>query len=200
MPSKKLIEWKNKGEHLPHFLRSADDQNNFVNFLAHIFKDDEDNNNPIQYNSLAILERYLFTVFFDYMADNGLTLQPINNSKIKFYDLETELKTFSNCEDQDVFEFYHDPKIYDAIEAYRQSLIFLPPCMTKFEHMKDIFKGIHSNHNENKKYNSSLIELNYRVGTTYIIDYVLWILAKYGYQLRKSTKRFKFDEITDNLR
>lgn len=193
MSNNKLIEWKRKGEHLPIFLRSHEDQNNFVRLLSHYYEGSAVDN-PLNTHSLAILNKYLFTVFLDYFASNGLTLQPIRHKSIEFLNLEQELNAFKDFECGLCENFtLQTSTMWFEIDHYRQKLLFLPEFMNTFDRFKYIFRDLHRNEANPKEYEHSLSEVDNRTGIIFIIDFVLWFCAKYGYKLQKSNKKLEFD-------
>lgn len=193
MSNDKLIEWKRKGEHLPKFLRDQDDQNHFIRLMSHYYQD-ADKDNPLNTHSHGILNKYLFNVFFDYFADNGITLQPIKHKTIEFLNLEQELKDYKDFESglREDFTLQTTPMWFE-IDSYRQQLLFLPEFMNTFDRFKYIFRDLHRDESNIKKYGSTLAEIDNRDGTVFIIDFVLWFCAKYGYKLQMSKKRIEFN-------
>lgn len=193
MSNDKLIEWKRKGEHLPVFLRESEAQDNFIRLISHYYSDAEESN-PLNTHSLAILKKYLFNVFFDYFASNGLTLQPIKHKSIEFLNLEQELKAFKDFECGLTEDFtLQTTAMWFEIDRYRQELLFLPEFMNTFDRFKYIFRDLHRHEDNLKKYGHSLSEVDDRVGTILIIDFVLWFCSKYGYKLQMSKKKLEFD-------
>ena len=195
MSNDQLIEWKRKGEHLPKFLRDPDDQENFIRLMAYYYQDAE-KDNPLNDHSHGILKKYLFNVFFDFFADNGLTLQPIKNKNIEFLNFEKEMQAYKEFEcglcEELILQTTTIAKMFE-IDIYRNHLLFLPDFMNNFDKFKYVFRDLHRHDDNIKKYGSTLAEVNDRVGTIFIIDFVLWFCAKYGYKLQKSKKRLEFD-------
>lgn len=193
MSNDKLIEWKRKGEHLPIFLRDPESQDNFLRLLSHYYSGSAEEN-PLNTHSLAILKKYLFNVFFDYFASNGLTLQPIKHKSIEFLNLEQELKAFKEFECGLTEDFtLQTATMWFEIDQYRQQLLFLPAFMNNFDRFKYIFRDLHRHEDNLKKYGHSLSEVDDRDATIFIIDFVLWFCAKYGYKLQMSKKKLEFD-------
>lgn len=194
MSNDQLIEWKRKGEHLPKFLRGKENQTQFLQLLSHYYADNEDTN-PLNSHSLAILNNYLFNVFLDYFADNGVTLQPIRSKTIEFLDFEQEMKNYQDYESGIIEEFQQQtttPEKSAAIERYRNNLLYLPAFMNKYDSFKYVFRGLHNHDNNVKKYANMFSDINSRVGTIFIIDFFLWFCARYGYKLQSSRKRLEF--------
>ena len=199
MSNDKLIEWKRKGEHLPKFLRDSESQTQLMQLLLHYYSS-TDEKNPLHTHSPAILKNYLFNVFLDYFADNGITLQPIRSNTVEFLDFEQELKNYQDYEAGVIEKFELQPITndkYDAIEKYRQALLFLPEFMNTFDKFKYVFRGLHRNYGNVKEYANSLSDIDYQVGTIFIIDFFLWFCAEYGYKLQNSKKKIEFKSTID---
>lgn len=196
MPHEKVKQWKDKGEHLPMFLRTAADQAAFIKLLGYYYTNEE-KDNPFNNQSWSIIKKYIFAVFLDYMADNGLTLQPIRKNNIKFLDLEKELaefKRFDVCENENYSQQTADNDMLNKIEKYRHELLYLPQFMNEFDSFKYIFRDLHTNHDHIDNYTTVFSEINDRVGACIIIDYTLWFCSKYGYKLMYSRKKLPFDQ------
>lgn len=194
MSNDKLIEWKKKGEHLPKFLRSKEDQSNLLRLMSFYYGSTEENN-PLNNHSLGVLNQYLFDIFLDYFADNGITLQPIKHKNIEFLDLEKELNTYKDFEsglsENFTLQTTTALKMYE-IDLYRNQLLFLPTFMNTFDQFKYIFRELHNHDESLKKYGHLLAEVDYRTGTIFMVDFVLWFCVKYGYKLQRSKKRIDF--------
>lgn len=197
MSNDKLREWKEKGGHLPDFLRNPEDQDHFMRLMSYYYSE-ADQKNPLHTHSLAFLKKYLFNVFFDYFADVGVTLQPIKHKTIEFLDLEKELHDYKEFECGRSKEFTlqeaSPTKIFE-INVYRNQLLFLPEFMNTFDRFKYVFRNLHRSEDKAKQYSTSFAEVDYVTGTIFIIDFVLWFCAKYGYKLQRSRKRLEFQDL-----
>lgn len=200
MSNDKLIRWKNKGEHLPKFIRDPESQTQLMQLLSFYYSS-TDEKNPLHTHSPAILKNYLFNVFLDYFADNGITLQPIKSSTVEFLDFKQEMKNYKDYDSGVIENFELQPitnSKYAAIEEYRQNLLFLPEFMNTFDKFKYVFRGLHHNDNPDlKKYANSLSDVNYQIGAIFIIDFFLWFCAEYGYKLQRSKKKIEFEATID---
>lgn len=197
MLNDKLIEWKKNGGHLPNFLRNQEDQEHLMRLMSYYYSD-ADKNNPLHTHSLAILKKYLFNVFFDYFADAGITLQPIKHKSIEFLDLKKELNAYKEFECGHLKEISLQTttsvKMFE-IDDYRNQLLFLPEFMNTFDKFKHLFRNLHRSEDKAKQYGTSFYEIDYMTGTIFIIDFVLWFFAEYGYKLKKSKKKLEFKDL-----
>lgn len=194
-PHEDITKWKNKGGHLPTFLRSLENQENFIRFLYHYYQSD-DQGNPFEKHSHAVIKKYVFGVFFDVFADNGLTLQPIRNKSIRFMNLEKELTAFHEYENGIQESFVQQTSELDnmnAIEKYRRNLLFLPEFMNEFDKFKLTFRSMHRMEEYRVKYKASFQELDDRDGAILMIDFILWACAKYGYKMQQTRKKLPFN-------
>lgn len=78
------------------------------------------------------------------------------------------------------------------IDEYRRGL-HLPPEFRDFHDQKDLFKQI-----GNREINGK--EITWVDGHVYTIDFFLWIMAKYGYELRRTKRRVKREDIAEAIR
>lgn len=196
MPHEKVKQWKDKNEHLPMFLRTAEAQASFIKLLGYYYTNEE-KDNPFNNQSWSIIKKYIFSVFLDYMADNGLTLQRIRHKTITFLDPAREMdefQLFDKGENESYTQQTTNPDMLNKIERYRRNLLFLPTFMNEFDNFKYVFRSLHANHDHNDNYVTVFSEINDRVGACIIIDHALWFLSKYGYKLMLSRKKLPFDQ------
>lgn len=75
-----------------------------------------------------------------------------------------------------------------TLDEYRAKGLHLPTILRDFHDQKDIFKLIGGMEYYGK-------QITWVDGHVYTIDYFLWIMAKYGYELRKVTRKVPRENI-----
>lgn len=81
------------------------------------------------------------------------------------------------------------------LEAWMDSLQYLPESMRDFHDQKDVFKAIHEIINANETAN----KIGFRDGQIYTIDVFLWFMARRGYTLQRSRKDLPFRDLADDV-
>jgi len=76
-------------------------------------------------------------------------------------------------------------KVAMTLDEYRKRGLHLPPEFRDFHDQKDVFKLIGGM----KTLGTEEIRVNWVDGMCYTIDYFLWIMAAYGYELKRTTKK-----------
>lgn len=195
MKKQTLDEWVESGSYLPEILRGKENQTNFINFIGYFYNGDMHEENVLNSYSHTLLKRYLFEVCLPIFAKNGWTIQPIRNKKINFLNLNDVLTDFKNHDSnaEERFNVYGKVSTVDPkIDIYRKSLSYLPHFLKDFHQMKDVFKVIHWEMVVPEAQKLIMSEINFRDACIYMVDYVFWFFAKYGYNLQYSRKRFEF--------
>lgn len=189
MQKTNLEKWIDSNKHLPSFLRSIDDKANLIEFFCFLYQNDKAKENLFNSHSLSNLRIYVFDIFFNLMAQDGLTLKKINkNVGIDFLDLENSLNEYKIYKENPSVYTFADENSYKtkgSIEKYRIEGKHLPPQLKEFDDVKDIFRYIHQLNNMSEKSKIAIEDISNRQGHIFIIDFVLWLLAKYGYCLSK---------------
>jgi len=72
-----------------------------------------------------------------------------------------------------------------TLDEYRNKSLHLPPEFRDFHDQKDIFKLI----GPMKDLGTNKDIVNWQDGMCYTIDMFLWIMAKYGFELRKTRRK-----------
>jgi len=80
-----------------------------------------------------------------------------------------------------------------TLDEYRAKGLHLPTILRDFHDQKDIFKQIGGMEYYGK-------EITWVEGHVYTIDYFLWIMAKYGYELRKVTRKVPRENIHEAIK
>ena len=85
------------------------------------------------------------------------------------------------------------------LQKWRDEGKHLPKFLRDFHDQKDFFKYLHDSIDTDDEENKVFKEISAREGHIYCIDYVLYILAKYGYTLQKSRAQYSFENLSDSI-
>lgn len=79
------------------------------------------------------------------------------------------------------------------LEDWMKSGEYLPKVMRDFHDQKDLFKAMHQT--IDVKEHEYAGDVDWISGQCYVVDIFLWFMAKRGYTLQRSRKRFPFSDI-----
>lgn len=201
MSDEAVFDFINKAKYFPNFLRDADSQSALFEFIYIAFKGNDECQNPFETIEKEHLEEYILKFFFPYMALHGIVLRKINpRVKSNFLNLESAISNFKKYLLTDDESLLHSiyAKQDSTVDRYRNSLDYLPTYFKDFHNRKEIFLYLHNSERDKLKlYFPSSGIINERDGHILIVDYVLWILSKYGYKLQRHTKNLGFKCIVE---
>jgi len=80
------------------------------------------------------------------------------------------------------------------LDEYRKRGLHLPPELRDFHGQKDLFKALFGTRKVND------LELSWVDQHVYVIDYFLWIMAAYGYELRRTKRMVERKSITEAVK
>lgn len=196
MSDEAVFDFINKVKYFPSFLRDADSQSVLFEFIYLPFNGNDDEMNPFHTIEKEDLKEYVLKFFFPYMAIHGLSLRKIHpRVKSNFLNLESaisDLKIYISTNDKNLLNTIYS-KQDSTVDRYRNSLDYLPSYFKDFHNRKEIFLYLHHSESDTLKSHFNFSDnISERDGHILIVDYVLWILAKYGYKLQHHTKDLGF--------
>jgi hypothetical protein len=83
------------------------------------------------------------------------------------------------------------------LNKWREEGKYLPEFLRDFHDQKDFFKFLHETLNVDE--NELTKNINWMQGHVYLIDCVLWKLARYGYTIQKSRVKQNFEDIEEAI-
>lgn len=84
------------------------------------------------------------------------------------------------------------------LKNWREDGKHLPEFLRDFHDQKDFFKYLHETLTVDE--NELTKDISFMQGHAYLIDCVLWKLARHGYTLQKSRARHNFENIEDAIK
>ncbi len=189
---------KNKKEYnyLPKFLNTHEKQDSLMNFYVYYYNSLPEDSLLTKYN-LSVLKSYMFDGVMKYLSEKKLYLQK-TEIDIDFPDIELIIKKYndselSDSEFQEIVGFKVEKENWDVkIERYRKSYLFLPSHIRQFDQFRTVFKDFHDNYslyNLNENAIDAIRNINYREGCVFAIDYFIWMLSRYGYEIKEKTRK-----------
>lgn len=86
----------------------------------------------------------------------------------------------------------------EDLDSWMKSGQYLPDFMRDFHDQKDLFKAVDEVAQRSiANGNRDIENVSWRAGHVYTVDIFLWVMAKHGYTLQRTRRRFPFREIRD---
>lgn len=85
----------------------------------------------------------------------------------------------------------------NKLDAWRKEGKHLPEFLRDFHDQKDFFKFLHETLTVDE--NPLTKDINWMQGHAYLIDCVLWKLARHGYTIQKSRAKQNFEDIDEAI-
>lgn len=199
----KFNAWKNNLGYLPKEMNTFDKFRKVFLFLHECIAPDLSDPHYAIFNKLNYRDSTIYTIdiFLWVLADYGYTLQRSKLRNADFHCLTTNMHKFFNEREnrRQVLTSIVTQPVSLKIENYRKEYCFLPEFMKDFHDQKILFRYIRSVIDHSEKDHILNVVDDYSAHI-YIIDYFLYIMAKYGYTLQKSRMKFDFEDINESLK
>lgn len=174
-------------EYLPLFFRDKENQGDLMRYYSGYYGHGRaEENTLITSVHLSVLQEYAFDIVLGYLANKNYYIRK-SKSNINFLDLEKLIKDYSINEsslEENLVQSKEDEK---AINDFKLSYMWLPEEIRTFDKFKRIFvREIPENEIIHQKYKDVLKEIDGRSGCIFFIDYFMWMLANFGYELAYS--------------
>lgn len=201
----RVVNWITNNQHLPVFIRTQEQKDLLFNFVAYAYINmDTDGNLFSNKSNWPILQTYIFDYFLSTLAVHGYVLRKINHKvKANFLDLEQSIASLKQLmEDNSKKELIEKVWVteYDKkIDNYRKPYSFLPEFLKDFHDQKFFFKMIHEYGTNDVSENDVLNGIPFQHGQVMIVDYFLYILAKYGYKIQHYNQDIGFKSIYESV-
>lgn len=201
-----LEQWIAKKGYLPKFLREKDATHTLGEMFFCVFEGNTDRDNPLNHYARYVVSDYIFNTFLPMMGRYGLVLRKISSkTKVDFLDLEKSFNIVNqymaaSVADEDLLEQAFPSQYSRSIDVYREKLKYLPEFWLDFHNRKDIFLLFQDIYSANFTKDDNQQKLNQRDAHIIIVDFFLWYLAKYGYKIQFSSKRYNFLDMDEAIK
>lgn len=171
-------------EYLPLFFRDKYNQGNLMRYYAGYYGHGEAEENALITSvHLSVLQEYAFDIVLGYLANKNFYIRK-SKLAINFPDLEILIEKYNNNETSLETNIDQSKEDETTINEYKLSYSWLPEEIRTFDKFKRIFtREIPENESLYKKHKEVLKEIDGRSGCIFFIDYFMWMLANFGYEL-----------------
>lgn len=177
--SKSFKQWVKDGDHLPSFLKGKEKQTEIIR--AMYFKMQRPKLNMFSEDILpeSLAQHCAFT-FLDFIALHGYALKR-SSSRLPFLSVDEALAEYRSGE-------RNNKGPSQEIIDWMNRGVYLPDFLKDFHDAKDFFKPFFSVVDDED-------QLNWIAVHCYMVDNFLWFLARFGYCVQRSNKRFEFKSL-----
>lgn len=181
LKNKSLQQWVKDDDHLPDFLKGNEKQTEIIH--AMYFKMRRPKLNMFGEDIFPeLLAQHCAFKFLDFIALHGYALKK-SSSRLNFLSVDEALTEYHSGKRTDM------GASQEVIDWMKRG-VYLPDFLKDFHDAKDFFAPFFSVVDDKD-------QLNWIAVHCYIVDNFLWFLARFGYCVQRSNKRFEFESLDD---